>query len=84
MKRYRVYFNRELEWPQCWSIDEGTQASEINVVAFRLDGCVAISHNLPKNQRGSTDRYNTPFAWLEVWAHLTLVGGVAVFSRDAR
>jgi len=78
MKTYRIYFNREREWPQCWSVDEGTQASEINVVGFQLAGVEALSKTLPRDARASFD--NSPFAWLEVRnAELRLDDGVAHF-----
>jgi len=77
-KRYRVYFNRALEAPQCWSVDEGTQDSEINVIGFRIVGAEASSKTLAPGTK--VDHHNTPFAWLEVLAReLVLENGVAVF-----
>lgn len=79
---YRVYFNREREYPQCWSVDQGDQAREINVCAVRLDGCTAVSRVLSVEERElkrlHADRH--PFAWLEVDGYMTVDDGVAVFS----
>ncbi len=78
---YRVYFNRELEWPQCWSVDEGDQSTEINVTGFIIEGAVAIARTLSKEERAEAikDRLNRPFAWLEVQGEMSLVGGKAIF-----
>lgn len=76
---YRVYFNREREWPQCWSIDEGDQTTEINVVGFALHGVEAVSFTHDRQAR--IDRDATPFAWLEVrHAQFSVGNGVAVFT----
>ena len=77
-RRYRVFFNRALEWPQCWSIDEGDQTTALHVVGFRIEGCLALAHTLPNN--ASVNRRDTPSAWLEVVGVLALQRGVAVFT----
>ncbi len=77
--RYRLYFNRCEDFPQIWSIDEGTVATEINVCGFELSGCVAGSGRTP--EFAAVDSAREPKAWLAVDAHdLRVVGGVAVFS----
>lgn len=76
MQLYRVYFNRLNEAPQVWSVDEGTQASEINVSAVSLVNCNAITRcNLAE-----TDTENKPKAWFEVIGDLSVVDGVAVIT----
>lgn len=80
MKTYRVYFNREREWPQSWSVDEGSQATEINVVGFHIEGCIVSSHTRPRQIEESFD--NSPFAWLEVEGYLQLKKGIATFTSD--
>lgn len=80
MTRYRVYFNREREWPQCWSVDEGDQISEINVTGFVILGCNVTSHTLDRSVVVDHDR--TPYAWLEVCGRLFMTGGVARFSIE--
>lgn len=34
---YRLYFNRCADFPQIWSIDEGTCATEVNVIGARAE-----------------------------------------------
>jgi len=71
--KFRVYFNRKNEFPQVWSIDYGTQESEINVQRVELNGCNATTVYKPE---GVTDFNSMPCAWFEVEA------GRAVFCRD--
>lgn len=78
MKTYRIYYNREKDWPQVWSVDEGSQATEINVIGVEFDGVQVTSQHLPA-PLADTPR-ESPFAWFEVTAHLEVVGGVAYFS----
>lgn len=80
MKRYRVYYNRAYEWPQCWSVDEGTQGSEINVIGYLIEGCRVESKTL--RQHAQVKRKNEPFAWLEVDGVLNLRNGMAVFTPE--
>jgi hypothetical protein len=75
MKRYRVYFNRLNEAPQVWSIDEGTQASEINVHAVVLKNCAEVSTWVNPDETVNHDR---PKAWMAVEGVLTIENGVAV------
>jgi hypothetical protein len=78
MRKFRVYFNRKREAPQVWSFDEGTQASEVNVIDFRvLPGCTANGHyNFEKPNDDS------PSAWMEVHADdYYMRGGVVFFTR---
>lgn len=74
VKRYRVYFNRLNEAPQVWSVDEGTQASEVNVIAVSLVNCAAMT-TCDLNETVNHDR---PKAWFEVIGELHIVDGVAV------
>ena len=78
---YRVYFNRELEWPQCWSVDEGDQSTEINVTGFEVNGCRIESRTLTKEERAGAirDRLNRPYAWFAVDGWLTVKNGRAIF-----
>lgn len=73
---YRVYYNRALDYPQVWSVDEGTPASEVNVVGFFIDGCRATSKAITGEPGRALD---VPCAWIEVDGTLTLDRGVAVF-----
>jgi hypothetical protein len=75
---YRAFFNRHREAPQVWSIDEGTQASEINVIGFVVGpACFAISR-----YNGEKANDNTPSAWIEIHAdYYYIKDGVVYFSR---
>lgn len=76
MKLYRVYFNRLNEAPQVWSVDEGTQASEINVSAVSLVNCDAET----KVDLAETVNRDRPKAWIEVRGELRITNGVAVIE----
>lgn len=84
MRTYRIYFNRKAEWPQVWSVDEGAQTSEINVIGFVLHGIHAVSHTRPKEEIETTNHLNNPFAWIEVTGLLRIVGGKAYFYDGSR
>lgn len=77
-KRYRVYFNRKREAPQVWSVDEGTQESEVNVCGFVIhQGCYTSSH-----YNGEKPNEDSPVAWIEVHADYTyLANGIMNFTR---
>lgn len=75
-KTFRVYFNRLNEAPQVWSVDEGTQASEINVTAVQIVDCYAET----KVDLDETVNRDRPKAWLEVHGHLRMESGVAVIT----
>ncbi|HYX83236.1 MAG TPA: hypothetical protein VE714_12630 [Gemmatimonadales bacterium] len=77
MTTYRVYFNRASDAPQVWSVDEGTQATEITVIGIRLEGADAITRVLPPDTPVDPDR--APRAWLEVRGKLQIRAGVAIF-----
>lgn len=72
---YRYYFNRKNEAPQVWSVDEGTQGSEINVTKI-------ICHVPSESFFDLSIKVNrdTPTAWFEVKnAILKVRKGVAHF-----
>ena len=74
---YRVYFNRCDDWPQVWSVNEGTSETEITVIGIRAEGCVVFSSYDANATAGQ------PKAWLNVEAaSLRIEGGCAIF-RDA-
>lgn len=77
---YRVYYNRAVDWPQVWSVDEGSQETEINVVGIRLLSAVAESKEIAPADREGKDPAKVPFGWLEVTcSEMRLVGGWANF-----
>lgn len=77
---HRLYFNREREWPQCWSIDTGTQADEINVCGVVFVRVYAIARLLPVERRGDGDKQ--PYAWLDVDGRLVVRKGIAFFYQS--
>lgn len=86
MKTFRIYFNRELDWPQCWSVDEGDQTTEVNVCGFRIEDCPTVSASLSPDlrKRLQLDGSKHPVAWLEVQGALRLERGVAVIAPERR
>jgi hypothetical protein len=80
--RYRLYFNRKSEFPCCWSVDEGTQETETNIIGFVLDGVRAESQVMTTAERGILDPNNVPFAWMNVTGRLRLQAGLAYFSSE--
>jgi hypothetical protein len=74
-RTYRVYFNSKADAPNCWSIDDGTIATEIVVASIQLNGVDAISRlNLAANN------LNDPRAWFEVYGTLSVVNSHAVIA----
>lgn len=81
---WRAYFNRHREAPQVWSIDEGSQETEVNVIRFEChQGCELVSHY---NATPAND--DAPSAWLVITAEeMSVRKGVAHFLgrlRDGR
>lgn len=69
-----MYFNRSSDYPQVWSIDEGSHASEVNVQFIRL-------RVLPVASKYNADaEYPEPKAWFEVNGTLRIEGGVAIIE----
>jgi hypothetical protein len=73
-KRYRYYFNRWAELPQVWSVDQGDQTSEINVIAVRTEGCVTVTGCDPSE----TINRDRPKVWVEAVGVLSIENGIAV------
>lgn len=67
---YRLYFNRCEDWPQIWSIDRGTVASEVNVCGFRFAPGVQVVDGRAENIASLTpeQRQREPIAWCAVTA----------------
>ena len=77
---YRLYFNRCEDFPQIWSIDQGTTETEINVVDYRTEGHVRVCGGRAPDF-AAVNGQREPKAWASVDAHtLHIVDGVAVFS----
>ena len=77
---YRAYFNSFQNAPQCWSVDEGTIDTEINVCGIFTVGCQVVSRTLSEPERAAVDSERQPVAWLEIPAsRMRIEKGLAVF-----
>ena len=75
-----VAFNRCEDFPQIWSIDQGTTETEINVSGFRIDGHLSVTGGRAPDFQ-AVDRVHEPVAWMALDAgSLRIVDGVAVFG----
>jgi len=71
---YRVYFHKKENAPQVWSVDEGTQDTEIHVQHVHFVNCYVYTAQNRDNQPGQ------PSGWLEVEAQrMELSGGCVTF-----
>ncbi len=79
MRAFRAYFNRKREAPQVWSIDEGTQDSEVNVTRFICHaGCKVESR-----YNGAQPNDDSPSAWIAIQADdMRVRNGVAHFITN--
>jgi hypothetical protein len=76
-KTFRCYYNRCEDAPQIWSVDEGDQTTEINVIDWRSHGC-AIASGLQKGV--PTTSKQVPKVWASIFnARLVVEKGVAHF-----
>ena len=79
---YRLYFNRCEDFPQIWSIDEGSVDTEINVVDFTIPPGCAMKGGRAADFATCSAR--EPKAWVEIDARgVAIVAGVAVFQAQA-
>lgn len=80
MPDYRIYFNRKAEAPQVWSIDEGNQRSEFNVVDFKIHKVSMVEPGADFSVKVNQD---TPTVWIWVRrAVMEMRQGVAHFFHD--
>lgn len=73
--KYRVYFHkRDGNDPVVWSVDEGTQDTEIHVQGYVLNGVYAYSESKLDAKAGE------PSGWISIPdAHRELNGGCVTF-----
>lgn len=80
---YRIYYNREEDYPQRWSFDEGDVLTEVNVRGYRIHGCECCDngeHPLTYKQWNDTQRKRRPIVWLTVNARRVVIrSGIAHF-----
>jgi hypothetical protein len=74
---YRVYFNRWADAPLVWSVDHGTQATEVNVREVHFDGISGVTRS------GPGDNQSSPTVWIEVHGRLQVHNDIATFHREA-
>ena len=72
MARIRMYFNRSNDFPQVWSVDQGSHASEVNVQSIVLRVLPVLS------RYNSGAEYPEPKAWFEVDGTLRIEDGAAI------
>lgn len=81
MPNYRIYYNRHKDYPFVWSIDEGSQDTEINLIDV-------ILHKVNRVQTGgdiTAPRHSetVPAVWFDVFnATLAVKDGVAHLFQD--
>ena len=66
-----MYFNRANDFPQVWSVDQGSHASEVNVQTIHLRTLPVVSRYNPDAE------YPEPKAWFEVHGTLRIDCGAA-------
>lgn len=71
---YRVYFNRHADAPLVWSVDEGTQETEINVRRVVLRGIYG------RTVYGVGDNTDSPSVWLEIQGKLEVIDSIAYIT----
>lgn len=83
---FRLFYNRSVDWPQVWSIDQGDQSTEFNVIDFLADGCLVRGACLPPAARALEGVATVfPTAWSVIEAdRVELVDGIAVFIPCSR
>ncbi len=77
---WRIYFNAWQEAPLLWSVDQGTQETEIKVEGVRIDGAIYLDTytdmTIRRNQK-------IPCAWIRVFGvMMTVENRIAVFRRE--
>jgi hypothetical protein len=61
VKLYRLYFNSTSDAPNCWSMDEGTIHSELQIASIKL-----INVQVRSRLNLAADNVREPKAWFEV------------------
>jgi hypothetical protein len=77
MMLYRVYFHKKENAPQVWSVDEGSQDTEIHVQRVSFVNCNVWTNTNREAQPSQ------PSGWLEVLAQrMELSGGCVTFYGE--
>lgn len=79
MKSYRVYFNRQMDWPMIWCVDEGDISTQIRCPYVEFLGVVANGDTRLQPKKVKIPP-NEPVAWFDVVGTLKIDKGVASFS----
>lgn len=79
MKRWRVYFNRQQDWPMIWCIDQGDISTQIRVHWVKIQG-VKLEGGTTISQKPTKRIPNEPVAWFEVKGKLRITNGVATIT----
>lgn len=75
---YRVYFNRHSDFPLVWSVDHGTQETEVNVRKV-------VTRNVRTyTDSGPGDNLNSPTVWIVVeGGNLQILDDIAYIMPEA-
>lgn len=73
--RYRIYFNRSSDAPLVWSVDAGTQDTEINVSRIEIHTPLESFYN------GNKPNPDSPVAWFETEGLLICVDDTAYIVK---
>jgi hypothetical protein len=77
-KTYRIYPSRE--WPEAWTIDEGSSESALNIIDFTL--YVPVSSRAISIK--SRPQQQHPYTWLQCTGILRVEGGTAFIRPEAQ
>lgn len=80
-KSYRVYFNRQMDWPMIWCVDEGTVQSQIRCHWVDMSGAKSAVGNTRIGPGKTKVIPNEPYAWIDVVGVPYLDKGVVRFRK---
>ena len=83
MKTFRVYFNRDKDWPMVWCVDEGSIDTQIRCCCVYTTEAIAHTWHtvLGPNKTDGKVAPNEPIAWVEVVGVLRVDSGVVFIER---
>ena len=78
--KYRIYYDKTEDGVAWWSIDEGTQDTEVRVRWISINPGVALNNGCNTNPHKPSE----PSAWFETYnATCSIMNGGALFSAVA-
>ena len=73
--RFRVYWNRALEAPLVWSVDDGAVENEMKVSRVKIRGAV-----LQTECNMNNDHIREPRGWIEGMGIVEIIGTEAIIT----